>query len=62
MASPHDLGFEANGSPINPESFGDFAPGELDALIDEGENSGPPFDGQQILAEWRALRNAHEER
>jgi putative addiction module CopG family antidote len=38
------------------ESRADFDPGELDRLLDEGENSGPPLDGEQVLAEVRGLR------
>jgi antitoxin ParD1/3/4 len=38
------------------ESVGDFSPGELDTLLDEGERSGPPLDGEQVLAELRELR------
>ena len=40
------------------EALGEFAPGELDALIEEGENSGPPLDGQKVLAELRAMRDS----
>ena len=38
------------------ESAGDFAPGELDRLLAAGEASGPPLDGEQVLAELAALR------
>jgi putative addiction module CopG family antidote len=38
------------------EAFGDFETGELDRLLEEGEKSGPPLDGEQVLAEFRALR------
>lgn len=38
------------------ERFGDFEPGELDRLLEEGENSGPALDGDEVLAELRALR------
>jgi hypothetical protein len=62
MAPSDDPEFDQSGSPTNQELFGDFAPGELDALIEEGEQSGPPLDGQQVMAELRALRKAHEER
>jgi len=40
------------------EALGEFSPGELDALIEEGENSGPSLDGQKVLAELRALRDS----
>ena len=38
------------------EAFGDFVAGEMDALLDEGERSGQPLDGEQVLAELRELR------
>jgi len=40
------------------DALGEFSPGELDAMIDEGENS-PPLDGQKVLAELRALRDSY---
>lgn len=39
------------------ESIGDFAPGEFDALLEEGEQSGEPLDGEQVLSELAALRS-----
>ena len=39
------------------EGFGDFSSGELDTLLEEGEKSGDPLDGEQVLAELRALRS-----
>jgi putative addiction module CopG family antidote len=39
---------------------GDFEDGEWDALIAEAEQSGEPLDGEQVLAELRALRAKHE--
>lgn len=42
------------------EEFGDFEPGELDQLIAEGENSGPPLDGEAVFAELRALRSHNQ--
>jgi len=44
----------------NERFTGEFARGELDALIAEGEASGKPIDGEKFLAEWRALRSAVE--
>ena len=41
------------------EQLGDFAEGELDALIAEGEASGPALDGEAVLAEFRELRDRH---
>lgn len=41
------------------EALGEFDPGELNDLLDAGERSGPPLDGEQVLAELRALRESH---
>jgi putative addiction module CopG family antidote len=41
------------------ESAGDFGPGELDELLAQGERSGEPLDGEQVLAELRDLRSRH---
>lgn len=38
------------------QTFGDFEPGELDKLIEEGETSGHPIDGEAVFAELRKLR------
>jgi len=38
------------------ETAGEFAPGEWDALLAEGEASGAPLDGFSVLEELRALR------
>ena len=38
------------------ETFGDFAEGELDRLLEEGERSGEPLDGEKVLGELKALR------
>jgi putative addiction module CopG family antidote len=35
----------------------EFAPGELDRLVAEGEASGAPLPGDQVLAELRQLRD-----
>ncbi|MGB7159688.1 MAG: type II toxin-antitoxin system ParD family antitoxin [Tepidisphaeraceae bacterium] len=40
------------------EAFGDFEPGEFDRLIEEGERSGDALDGEQVLAELKALRGS----
>jgi len=37
------------------ESFGDFAPGELDELIAEGERSGEPLLAEEVFRELREL-------
>ena len=38
------------------EETGDFEPGELDALLAEGERDGESLDGEEVLAELRNLR------
>ena len=38
------------------EQTGDFEPGELDRLLEEGEQSGTPLDGEQVFAELRERR------
>jgi antitoxin ParD1/3/4 len=38
------------------EQFGDFEAGEMDRLIEEGLNSGPPLKGEQVFAELREMR------
>ena len=35
----------------------DFEAGELDQLLAEGERSGEALDGEQVLSEFRELRN-----
>jgi hypothetical protein len=37
-------------------SIEDFAPGEWDRLLAEGEAGGESLDGEQVLAELRELR------
>jgi antitoxin ParD1/3/4 len=37
---------------------GDFLPGEMDRLIEEGEASGDPLDAEEVFAELRAIREA----
>ena len=39
------------------EKSGDFEASEMESLIDEGEGSGEPLDGKNVLAELRALRS-----
>ena len=39
------------------EAAGDFEPGEIQRLIDEGDQSGEALDAEQVFAEVRALRN-----
>jgi Arc/MetJ-type ribon-helix-helix transcriptional regulator len=40
------------------ESFGDFAPGELERLIAQGENSGPPIPYETFRENMRAYKEA----
>ena len=56
-AGPEELLRAALASLEQQERFGDFAPGELEALLAEGEASGQPLDGDQVFAEVRALRH-----
>jgi antitoxin ParD1/3/4 len=41
------------------EAMGDFEPGEMQRLIDEGDRSGDALDAEQVFAEIRELRNRH---
>jgi hypothetical protein len=36
----------------------DFTPGEMDDLLEDGEQSGDSLDGDEVLAELRALRES----
>ena len=56
-ASPDDVILAALASLEQQEQAGDFEPGEWDRLLAEGEASGEPLDGEQVLAELRALRS-----
>jgi putative addiction module CopG family antidote len=58
-ASPDDVILAALASLERQETGGDFAPGELDDLLAEGERSGEALDGEQVLAELRELRSRH---
>jgi antitoxin ParD1/3/4 len=40
------------------EHGGEFAAGEWDTLLAEGERSGEALDGEAVLAELRALRQS----
>jgi antitoxin ParD1/3/4 len=55
---PEDVVTAAMSSLDQQESFGDFAPGELDRLLNEGERdiaAGDVIDGDQAFAELRRL-------
>ena len=43
------------------ERVGDFAPGEMNRLLADGEASGPELDGETVLAELRALRERSQD-
>jgi antitoxin ParD1/3/4 len=55
-ASPEDVIVAGLASLERQEHFGDFEPGELQALVEEGERSGEPLDGEEVLAELDQLR------
>jgi putative addiction module CopG family antidote len=40
------------------EQTGDFQPNELDTLLEQGEASGMPLDGDEVFAELNALRRS----
>jgi antitoxin ParD1/3/4 len=54
--TPEDVVAAAVAHLDQQERFGDFEPGELDRLLQEGEDSGPTLDGEQVMAELRSLR------
>lgn len=54
--SPEDVVAAAVASLEQQEQLGDFEPGEMERLIEEGVNSGPALDGEQVFAELREMR------
>ncbi len=54
--SPGDVIFAALGALKSIETAGNFEPGELERLIEEGENSGPAEDADAFFEEFRAFR------
>lgn len=44
---------------VDAEETPDFAPGELDRLIEEGLNSGSTLSHEEFRAEFAALRAKH---
>lgn len=54
--TPEDVVAAAVAQLDQQEQMGDFAPGEWDQLLAEGEASGEPLDGEQVLTELRRLR------
>ena len=61
-ATPDDVVLAALAILEQSERFGDFEPGELDALVAEGDTGGPTLDGDAVFAELRALRNRRREK
>lgn len=59
--TPEDVIAAAVSSLDQQEQAGDFEPGELDRLLAEGENSGAALDGEQVLSEFRQLRQSKGE-
>jgi Arc/MetJ-type ribon-helix-helix transcriptional regulator len=55
-ASADDVMLAALASLEQQENLGDFARGELEGLLEAGEKSGKPLDGDKVLAEFRNLR------
>ena len=54
--SPEDVVAAAVATLDQQEQLGEFDPGELERLIEEGERSGAPIDAEQVFAEQRELR------
>ena len=57
-ATPEDVVTAALIALEHEEQTTDFAPGELDRLIAEGDASGAPLDGETVFAELRAKHQA----
>jgi Arc/MetJ-type ribon-helix-helix transcriptional regulator len=43
---------------VDPAAFGDFAPGELDRLLAEGESSGPPIPFETLKANLQTFKES----
>lgn len=56
-ASPEDVLLAGLAALERDESAGDFAPGEWNELLAQGEAGGESLDGEQVLAELRELRS-----
>jgi putative addiction module CopG family antidote len=61
-ASEDDVVRAALESLEQQETSADFAPGELDVMLAEGERSGEPLDAEQVFAELRRLRENYKGR
>jgi putative addiction module CopG family antidote len=53
--TPEDVVAAALSNLEQQEQAGEFAAGELDTLLQEGEAGGESLDGEQVLAELREL-------
>jgi len=56
--SPEEVVTAALHALEHDEHAGEFAGGEWDTLLADGESSGEALDGDAVLAELRALREA----
>ena len=54
--TPEDVVAAAVATLEQQEQLGDFAPGELDRLLAEGEAGDADLDGEEVLRELRELR------
>jgi putative addiction module CopG family antidote len=61
-STPEDVVVAAIASLDLQESSADFESGELERLLDEGEQSGKPIDADDVFREVRALRERHQTR
>jgi len=55
-ASPDEVVRAALGSLRQDQEEDGFEAGELDELLAEGERSGEPLDGEEVVSEFRELR------
>ena len=54
--TPEDVVAAAVATLQQQEQLGDFAPGEIEHLLAEGEAGGADLDGEEVLRELRELR------
>ena len=55
-STPEDVVTAALATLDQQEQLAEFAPGEMDELLADGERSGPPLDGEKVLDELRQMR------
>ena len=58
-ATPEEVVLAGLAALERDEACGEFGPGEFDALLAKGEQSGEALDGEQVLAELRELQFRH---